>query len=525
MTGTTERRTLLLAGAALAAGAALPRAGRAAARPLTAVLESEVTILDPHVTTAAITRTFGYHVWDTLFAMDAAGTFRPQMVGAYETSPDGLRWRFALRPGLRFHDGAPVTGADCVASLGRWAPLDSLGRMLLAAGAQMAPDGQDAFTIALRTPFPLMLSVLGKPNAPGPFIMPARVVAAAGSGRIKEVVGSGPFRFLPDRWVAGDRMVLARFDGYVPRKEPADFMAGGKVVHVDEVVLRAITDDATAVAALTAGEIDYMQYLPFDLVDRLAHTPDVRLMTLKGLDMFQGNFRLNSASGPFADPAVRAVLWKLVDQKEMLEAAGVPPRYRVDECPSFWMCGTPLSTDAGSAVARYDPAAAKAELARTGYKGEPVVMLEVANSIQTYAGNVLAQRMQQAGFTVREEVMDWGTVLARRARREGWSLFPVYSNGIDMASPLTHFYISNNCADYPGWSCDAATTRLLADFAAAPDQAARRAVAAQIQVEAYRTTPAVMWGQFSRPAGYRGRLVDLIQSSFPIFWNVSLAGA
>ena len=368
-----------------------------------------------------------------------------------------------------------------------------------------------------------MLSVLGKPTAPGPFIMPARIVAAAGTGRITEIVGSGPFRFAADRYRPGDRMTLLRFDGYVPRAEPADFLAGGKTVHVDEVVLRVMPDDATGVTALTAGEIDYMQYLPFDWLERLARTRDVKLMSLKGLDMFQGNFRLNCASGPFADPAVRAVLWKLVDQKDTMDAAGIGPSIRVERCPSFWMCGAPLATDAGSEEARFDLEGAKAALAKTGYAGEPVIMLEVNGSISATAGNLLAQNMKRAGFTVDEQVTDWGTVLARRGKKEGWSLFPVYSNGVDMASPLTHFYVANNCADYPGWSCDAATAKLLADFAAAPDEAARKAVAADIQRAAYRSTPNVMWGQFSRPAGYRARLADLIPSSFPIFWNVRLA--
>ena len=520
---TFSRRAMLIgAGAALALR---PRAGRAAAMPLTVVLESEAIILDPHMTTAAITRSFGYHVFDTLFAMDSAGAIRPQMLERHEVSADGLAWRFTLRDGLLFHDGAAVTAADCVASLARWAPHDSLGRMLLAAGAAFAADGAQHFTITLARPFPLMLSVLGKPNAPVPFIMPARVVAAAGTGRITDIVGSGPFAFEADAWRPGDSMVLTRFDRYAPRAEPPDFLAGGKAVHVDRVILRVMPDDVTAANALVAGEIDYMQYLPFDQLDLLAKAPNVKLMTLKGLDMFQGNFRLNHASGPFADPAVRAVLWKLVDQKEMLEAAGIEAPYRIDNCASFWMCGAPLSTDAGSQVATFDVAAARAELARTGYKGEPVVMLEVAASISQAAGNVLAQRMKQAGFTVDEQVMDWGTVLARRAKHTGWSMFPVYSNGIDMASPLTHFYISNNCGDYPGWSCSPTMTRLLEDFAAAPDEAARKALAASIQEEAYRQTPSVMWGQFARPAGYRTRLTDLIQSSFPMFWNVRVAAA
>src|SRR5262245_61196697 len=68
------------------------------------VLESEVVILDPHFPTAAITRTFGYHVYDTLFAMDDGGQSRPQMVEQFASSSDHLRW---LRDGLRWHVVGP----------------------------------------------------------------------------------------------------------------------------------------------------------------------------------------------------------------------------------------------------------------------------------------------------------------------------------------------------------------------------------------------------------------------------------
>jgi peptide/nickel transport system substrate-binding protein len=266
-----------------------------------------------------------------------------------------------------------------------------------------------------------------------------------------------------------------------------------------------------------------MQYLPFDWLAMLGKTKGVELMTLSGIDMFQGNFRLNHASGPFADPAVRQVLWHLVDQKETLEAIGIPERFRLDSCNSYWMCGAPLSTNVGAERVKFSIAEAKAALAKTKYNGEPVVMLDVAHSISHTAGQVFAAHMKEAGFTVDTQVMDWGTVLARRAKKEGWSMFPVYSNGLDMASPLSHFYITNTCADYPGWSCDAVIPGLLKDFAHAPDMAARRAIAVKIQRAAYELVPCVMWGQFSRPAGYRTRLKHLIQSSFPMFWAVEVA--
>ncbi len=523
---TISRRTLLLSGGAGALATTLPALrAHAAAKPLTVMLESEVVILDPHATTAAITRTFGYHIFDTLFSMDSKGNIHPQMVSEYSTSPDGLTWTFALRDGLKWHDGADVTATDCVASLQRWGKRDSLGKMLLAATDKMTANDARHFTIALREKFPLMLDVLGKPNAPTPVMMPERIMQGpAAEGRITEIVGSGPFVLLRDQWRPGDVMVLGRNAAYVPRQEPADFLSGGKVVHVDKALLRKLDDQTTGANALMAGEIDYMQFLPFDLLPQLVKADGVKLMDLTGPDMYQGNFRLNHASGPFTDPAVRRVLWKLVDQKETLSAIGSPDRFHLDNCPSFFMCDAALTTDAGSGVAKFSPAEAKAELARTGYKGEPVVMLQVAGSISQTAGSVLAQHMKDAGFTVDEQVMDWGTVLARRVKREGWSMYPVFSNGIDMTSPLKHFYITNNCLDYAGWSCDADTTKLLGDFAAADTQEARRTIAAKIQQRAYETVPAVMWGQFAIPVGYRSRLKNLMQTAFPILWNVELSG-
>ena len=118
-----------------AAGLVRPREARAA-KGLTVIFESEVAIFDPHFTTATITRTFGLHVFDMLFAADSKGEMRPQMVEAWETSPDHLVWTFHLREGLKWHDGTPVSSTDCVASLRRWASRDPLGRMLVAATAR-----------------------------------------------------------------------------------------------------------------------------------------------------------------------------------------------------------------------------------------------------------------------------------------------------------------------------------------------------------------------------------------------------
>jgi peptide/nickel transport system substrate-binding protein len=515
------RRTAIAGGAALATASLIRPRGAYAAKALTVVLESEVTILDPHVITATITRTFGLHVFDMLFAMNEKGEIKPQMVEGYDSSPDKLIWTFGLRDGLKWHDGNAVTAEDCVASLKRWSMRDPLGKMLMADTASLEAADHKTIKLVLKQPFPLLLEILGKPNAPLPVMMPARLAATPADQRIGDPIGSGPFRFVKDQWRPGSAMVLERNAAYVARKEAPDFLAGGKNVKIDQLVLRVMPDSSTGANALMAGEIDYMQYLPFDMLPLLEKDKKVRLMGLGGIHQFQGNFRLNHAFPPFDNPAVRKVMWKLVDQDATLTAIGVPEAYRSKSCPSFWMCGTPLSTDAGAGAAKFDLAAAKAELKASGYNGEPVIILEVAGSISQTASRVVVQNMRDAGFTVEQQPRDWPTVLARRAKKDGWSMFPVYSNGTDMYSPLTHFYVAATCNDFPGWSCDDRIPDLLKAFARAATLDERRKIAAEIQAISYELVPSLMWGQFTIPAGYRTDLKGLIQSSYPMFWEVA----
>src|SRR5258708_11281153 len=263
------RRTALAGGAALATASLVrPREARAA-KGLTVVLESEVTILDPHFITATITRTVALHVFDMRLAMNEKGEIRPQMVDSWEVSSDKLGWSFTLGDGLKWHDRTAVTAADCVASLKRWSVRDPLGKMLMADIASLEAADARTFKLALKEPFPLMLEVLGKPNAPLPVMMPARLAATPADQRIPEPIGSGPFRFLKDQWRPGNAMVLERNPDYVPRSEPPDFLAAGKPGEIRQLTFRVMPDQSTGANALMAGEIHYMQYLPFDMLPLL----------------------------------------------------------------------------------------------------------------------------------------------------------------------------------------------------------------------------------------------------------------
>jgi len=509
----------MLAAGAVALATSL---GAARAEPLKVVLEAEIVTLDPHFTGAYITRTFGYMVFDTLFAPDAAGTMKPQMVDKWTTSDDGLTWAFTLRDGLAFHDGSPVTAADVVASLQRWSTRNALGGRLLANTASLTATDARTVTLVLKSPYGLVLDTLGTTSSPSPFIMPARIAATPGTTQVSEIVGSGPFVYNRAQHRPGDRMLLRRNDNYRPRAEPVDFLAGGKVPKVEALDIRVIPDSGTAAAALQSGEIDYMQYAPFDFLAAMERDRNLRVLNFTGAHMFTGHYRINTASKPFDDPAIRRVLLKLVDQPEVMAGLGLDTRYSRD-CAAFFICGSPNETDAGTAPLA-DPSieAAAAMLRQTSYAGEPVIVL-VASDLEApkVSSQILADRLQRAGFKVDVQVMDWASVLARRGQRQGWSVYGVHALGLDLASPLTNSVINFNCttATTAGFMCEQRLVPLFDAFARAPDRAAQREVAGQIQTIVYEQGLGIPFGQFAQPAAMRASVTGLIPSAVPLFWN------
>ena len=268
-----ERRSLLRAGlggaAVAAAGLARPAIGQSGPRTLRFIPEGNLANPDPIWTTTTVARNHGFMIYDTLFGLDAARAPQAQMAEGFTLSDDRLAWRFRLREGLKFHDGAPVRGADCVASINRWMKRDGMGQRIASQMEGMRALDDRSFEIRLKQPFPLLLTALGKPSANVCFIMPERIASTDAFTQITEYVGSGPYRFLKDEWTPGALAAYARFEGYAPRPEAPSFVAGGKVVNFDRVEWRIIPDSATSAAAMQAGEADWWQSPIVDLLPQL----------------------------------------------------------------------------------------------------------------------------------------------------------------------------------------------------------------------------------------------------------------
>src|ERR1700722_2684228 len=155
---------------ALALSLALVTPALAATKTITAVMHADLRT-PGMMTTAYIVRDFGYMIFDTLLAEDANFKIQPQMA-EWKISDDKLTYTFTLRDGLKWHDGAPVTGEDCVDSLKRWGKADSLAQKLMAFTASIEAPDPKTILLTLNEPYGLVLEPTGNPPSFVPFMRP-----------------------------------------------------------------------------------------------------------------------------------------------------------------------------------------------------------------------------------------------------------------------------------------------------------------------------------------------------------------
>ncbi len=482
----------------------------------------DVKILDPYTNSNYGTRNHGHMIYETLFAWDSHQQPKPDMVGDYSISADKLTYHFTLRPGLKWQDGPPVTTADVIASLERWEQKDALGEKLAAATASLKADDEKSFTLVLKQPFGLVLDALAKPSNYAPFILPERFARLPDGSPKFEPIGSGPFIFKKDEWQPGNKNVYVRNPDYVPRKEPPDGFAGGKVVKVDRVEWLTMPDVNTAANALLAGEVDWLENASYDVVAQLEGKPGITVEPTDPLGT-QTYLRPNQLHPPFDNVKARQALLYMVDHDEYGQAIAGDKRFYTD-CWAFVMCGSPYGSQAGAV--KQDFAKAKSLLQEAGYKGEKITLLEPTNTPQfDAAALVTAAQLRKIGVAVDLVPVDYNMMIARRTKKDGWNLYDSGNQAVDVASPMTNVYLASNCAEAaPGWPCDKEIEDLKDAFTRATTDDERKAIAEKIQLRAMETVPYVPIAQLKIIAAYRSSLTGVLHSPIALYWNVEKHG-
>lgn len=488
---------------------------------LRVVPHANLTLLDPTWTSIYITRNHGYLIYDTLFAVDAEGKVRPQMVDTWTTSPDGLTWTFKLRDGLKWHDGKDVTAEDCVASLKRWGSRSGLGQQMLDFVADISASDAKTIVMKMKAPYGYVLESLGQISAYVPFMLPKRLAETDPDKPVTEYIGSGPFIFKQDEFVPGVKAVYLKNNAYVPRAEPPSLAAGGKRAKVDRVEWTRMPNQSAAVDALLANKVDYLEEVSPRLVGRLERSRNV-IVGKTGPDPFVGMARFNHQQPPFNKPEVRRAVMMAMNQTDYMKAAIGPKKYW-NTCYSVFPCKTPLASETGSDFVKTGTMdAAKKALAAAGYDGTPVVMLNAVDIPVIAAFNrVTADKLRALGMKVDLRNMTWAEMTQKRAERSGWNLFHTFWAGVDLRNPEHIAFSGDPVHGWFGWADDKELEQLRDKFARVQNPEEQKKLAAQIQERMWAIGAEAFLGEFFLPIAYRKNVEGAIVSPVQFYWNIS----
>ncbi|TAJ97749.1 MAG: ABC transporter substrate-binding protein [Reyranella sp.] len=495
---------------------------------LRVVMQSDVKIIDPVWSSGYITRNYAYMIYDTLFAVDGQFQIKPQMVDTYKTSDDGLTWTFTLRDGLEWHDGAPVTAEDCVASLKRWSVRDPMGQKLASYLSEYRIVDARTFQIVLKEKFGPMLEALGKPSVIVPFMMPKRVAETDPFKQMDSSIGSGPFLLKRDEWKPGEKMVFVKNPKYRPRAEPVSGLAGGKVAGVDRVEWIAMPDAETQINALMNGEVDLLEVVSADHLPILEKAKGVKVV--KSPVPYQYTFRPNWLQPPFNNVKIRRAAAYALSQPDFLEASiGDKRFYRT--CKALFTCESPLASDAGTqGLVEGNIAKAKELLKEAGYDGTPVVMPQPTDfAVLKQIAPVAKSQLEKAGFKVDVQAMDWQSLIGRINTKRGppseggWNAYGTAYSQVDILDPLMTLNLVATCEKaQSGWPCDPELEKLRDAYAKATTPAEKKAAAEAVQVRAMEVVTHVPLGEWFGLRAVRDNInVPTPLPPVTVFWGIT----
>lgn len=418
-------RTLIAAGLA-ALLAAVPAFAQDA--PLRLRLNTDIRSTDPGVNRDGPTDGIIAHIVEGLVAMAGDTSVKPMLAARVEISEDGLTYRFPLRQGVRFHNGAPMSAEDVAFAWARhmkretnWRCRADLDGGIVKITAIETPDPQTV-VFRLDKPSALFLSVMARPDCGSGAIWHRDSLNADGSWRAP--VATGPFR-LGD-WRRGQYIELVRNPDYAALPGEPDGLAGNRTALVERARFMIIPDEAAARAALLAGNIDILPD---------ARSRDVEELRGRGFTVHSAptmdlqTVLLQTRDPVFSDVRMRRALALAIDVPELVravtEGGSRPSRSPIPPGSAFF---TPAMTE----VPARNLADARRLAAEAGYRGQPIKLLTTRRFEAFYEIAVLVQDMaREAGINFELEVLEWATQLDRYLKGEYQAMAFGYSARLD----------------------------------------------------------------------------------------------
>ena len=393
---TRRRSSLALSALALGLAVLLPQ-------PATAAPEGQLTFavhvslaptwFDPAETPGVITPFMTlYALHDALVKPMPGNAWAPCLAESWTASKDGLTYDFALRKGVRFHNGDPLGAEDVKFSFERYKGAGATTLKARVAAVEVVDPLHVRFR--MKQPWPDFMTFYATPATGAAWIVPKKYVERVGEEGFKKApVGAGPYRFAS--FNPGVELALEAYDGYW-RKAPA----------VKRLVLRSVPDESTRLAMLKRGETDVAYSIRGPNAEEVKRTPGAALKatfpTFTEWLLFTEQWDPKS---PWADKRVRQAASLAIDRKAISDAEylgyGKPSPSIIPRDFEFYWAPPPIA---------HDPARARQLLAEAGYpKGFDAVEVAtdavfapeaegVINGLQAVGIRARLRALERAGF-------------------------------------------------------------------------------------------------------------------------------
>ena len=400
--------------------------------------------LNPAVTTSGSTHPITDQIFNGLVGLDEQFQPVPELAERWTVDDGGRTYRFALRPGVKWHDGTPFTSADVKFTFEQ-ALLKYHSRTRAALEGLLATvDTPDELTAVFRLKRPY-----------GPLLQRLDVVEASIIPRhqydghdllngepTRRPLGTGPFKFV--RYAPADRIELERNSEYFRRDAPG----------VDRLVFRILPNAASAVAALESGEVDYAVSVPGPDIPRLQRTDTIAVVKSaggSGGSACQDVLIPNLTRRPLTDVRVRRAIAHTLDRRFLVERV-----YFGQGRPATGPISHLLSWAYVPDVRQYphDLATAGKLLDEAGLKpnaaGERFAVTFTHGANQQRLGQALREQLKAAGITLNLEMVDFNASVDRVFAKKTFDLgLASYCNGADPDIGVRRVYVSSNIGPYP----------------------------------------------------------------------------
>ncbi|CAN1496166.1 DdpA ABC-type dipeptide transport system, periplasmic component [Rhabdaerophilaceae bacterium] len=384
-----SRRSLIQAGGSLALLAQAGLVSGVSAQARSALLRYGLSAwppnLQPWVSVGASAGTVKMLIHSRLVSYDANGQMRGELAESFGRDTDGA-WVFKLVPNAVFHNGVPVTSADVKYTIEQIAGEKSTAYMRAQFQEVSQIETPDPLTVRIHTKAP----VATLPSWFGNYNMPIVWKGSAAN----EPVGCGAFRL--DAQERGTSLEIVAFDKYFRQGLP-------KIQRIRFVIY---ADENLRIAALQSGDMDMIEYVPWQSMAGVEADKRLKLVTQYGPFM---DILFNGTKGPFSDPRVRRAVAHAVKREDIVQAAFFGRGKPLEGVPIVE--GTPWYDPELARGWRYDPAESKRLLAAAGVpNGFSCTMLSTAQfGMHKDTAEVVQQYLAAIGIQAELRLPDWST--------------------------------------------------------------------------------------------------------------------